>query len=201
MRLEEAKQILNSNGYLLKEDAFRNNTDMSDICAIIDAHGWSPKLVVQQLEDYYYNIYLKHGDIEKLITVDEINKDNYKDYIGKFVNVRGKVNLYSLGLTELPIRFGKVGGYFDCSDNNLTSLEGSPENVGGYFSCSDNNLTSLEGSPEEVGRGFYCYKNQLTSLKGAPIEVGSHFYCNDNKVKFTEEDVREVSNVKGEILV
>lgn len=119
MKLTEAKNILNNNGYLLKEDAVRNNTDMSDICAIIDAHSWSPKLVAQQLEDYYYNIYLKHADSENISTVDYINQDNYKKYIGKFVDVTENVDLGELGLTKLPIKFGKVGGSFFCYKNKV----------------------------------------------------------------------------------
>ena len=34
-----------------------------------------------------------------------------------------------------------VGGYFDCSDNRLTSLEGAPQSVGGDFYCSDNPIS------------------------------------------------------------
>ena len=71
--------------------------------------------------------------------------------------------------------------------------------VKGYFSCYNNQLTSLEGSPAEVGGDFSCSYNQLTSLEGAPTEVGGDFYCKNNKVKFTEEDVRKVCNVKGRV--
>ena len=54
-----------------------------------------------------------------------------------------------------------VTGYFDCSNNNLTSLEGAPKEVGGDFDCSDNKLISLEGAPKEVGGGFDCYDNPV----------------------------------------
>ena len=53
MDLNEAQEILNKNGYLLKEDAFRNNTDMNDIYAIIEAHGWSPELVAKNIIKHY----------------------------------------------------------------------------------------------------------------------------------------------------
>ena len=53
MLLDEAKQILNKNGYLLKEDAFRNNTDMNDIYAIIEAHGWNPDYVIKKIKEHY----------------------------------------------------------------------------------------------------------------------------------------------------
>jgi len=52
---------------------------------------------------------------------------------------------------------------------------------------------------KSVGGDFNCSGNQLTSLEGAPQEVGGDFKCVNNSVSFTEEDIRAVSNVKGEI--
>ena len=57
-------------------------------------------------------------------------------------------------------------GYFDCSHNELTSLEGAPSRINGDFYCSDNFITSLEGAPSEVDGSFFCSRNKnLTSLK------------------------------------
>jgi hypothetical protein len=80
------------------------------------------------------------------------------------------------------VRFGKVSGFFNCSDNSLTSLAGAPQSVGNFFNCSDNSLTSLKGAPQEVGAGFNCSDNSLTSLEGAPQEVGASFNCSDNSL-------------------
>ena len=93
-------------------------------------------------------------DEDEFITVDHINKNNYKKYIGKKVNVTGDVYLEELGLKEIPITFGKVGGNFDCSDNELMSLVGCPSEVGGDFKCKYNRLTSLKGYPRKVGGIF-----------------------------------------------
>ncbi len=41
-------------------------------------------------------------------------------------NVNEGVNLYNKGLKKLPLKFNKINGDFDCDDNKLTSLEGSP---------------------------------------------------------------------------
>jgi hypothetical protein len=84
------------------------------------------------------------------------------------------------------IKFGKVSGYFDCSRNNLTSLEGAPQEVGRSFRCKGNKLTSLEGAPQEVGGDFYCTENRLTSLEGAPQKVGGDFYCTENRLTSLE---------------
>jgi hypothetical protein len=78
---------------------------------------------------------------------------------------------------KLPVKFGKVSGYFNCNNNKLTSLEGAPKSVGSGFYCANNQLTSLEGAPQSVDGNFYCHINQLTSLKGAPQSVGGTFWC------------------------
>jgi hypothetical protein len=111
-----------------------------------------------------------------------INEDGTIDVIASRF-FRGDVDLSNKGLTELPLKFRNVTGYFYCYDNKLTSLEGSPQSVGGRFDCGDNNqLTSLEGGPREVGGNFYCGNNHLTSLEGCPQSVGGSFFCKNNKL-------------------
>jgi hypothetical protein len=104
-------------------------------------------------------------------------------------------------LTSLKGAPQSVRGDFYCEYNQLTSLEGAPKSIGGGLYCNANKLTNLEGSPQSVGGSFFCYNNKLTSLVGAPKSVGGYFTCSNNKVKFTEDDVRAVSNVKGRIIV
>ena len=73
--------------------------------------------------------------------------------------------------------------------------------VGGNFNCSYNELTSLEGAPKTVGENFGCSYNKLTSLDGAPTIVYKDFYCRNNNVQFTEAQVRAVCDVKGSIFL
>ena len=110
-----------------------------------------------------------------------INEDGTIDVDGDVYPCRS-VRISEKGLTELPLKFGKVGGDFYCSINKLVSLEGAPREVGGDFSCSINQLVSLEGSPEKVGGNFGCNGNQLTSLVGSPEKVGGNFGCNGNQL-------------------
>jgi len=100
------------------------------------------------------------------------------------VDIGGCFDCASEKLTDFKgVRFGVVTGNFICSNNSLTSLEGSPQKVGVGFDCSSNKLTSLEGAPQKVGWGFYCSRNKLTSLVGAPQEVGGGFFwCGDNPI-------------------
>jgi hypothetical protein len=128
--------------------------------------------------------------------IDSICKEyeikNYTINPDGSVDVDGDVVLSYCGLTKLPLKFGKVTGYFFCYRNQLTTLEGSPREVGGGFYCDNNQLTALEGSPREVGGDFYCHRNQLTTLEGGPREVGGDFYCSNNQLTTLEGAPREV---------
>src|SRR5208283_6148173 len=61
------------------------------------------------------------------------------------IDVKGSVSLSFKKLTKFPdfIKFNHVSGWFDCDNNQLTSLVGCPSSVGNSFSCSNNQLTSL----------------------------------------------------------
>ena len=101
--------------------------------------------------------------------------ENYTINPDGTIDVNGSVYLYGKGLTELPLTFNKVSGYFNCVRNRLTSLKGCPRWVGGYFRCNYNNLTSLEFGPDYVGTWFDCRYNQLTD-NYSDTEIGGDFY-------------------------
>ena len=156
--------------------------------------------------------------------LDSFEIKNYTINDDFTIDVNGDVDLSYSSLTCFPsfIKFNEVNGYFDCTSNKLTSLEGCPIKVGSSFYCSDNQLTSLEGCPIKVsdsfscsvnkltslegcpltvGGDFSCSRNQLTSLESCPTIVGGAFYCYGNKKKFSEKDVRSLCTVKGKIRV
>ena len=109
------------------------------------------------------------------------------------IDVNGDVDLGSLKLTKLPLKFRNVSGNFRCNNNQLITLEGGPQSVGSGFYCHYNQLTSLEGCPQSVGRDFYCQYNQLTSLEGSPVSVGGDFNCSDNQLTGLEGGPKSVS--------
>jgi hypothetical protein len=131
---------------------------------------------------YRYQNFIKESkkDIESICK--KYNIQNYTINEDGSVDVDGNVNLVRRKLTELPLKFGKVSGFFYCNDNQLESLSGAPLEVGGDFYCPNNKLKSLSGAPREVSGDFDCHMNILTNLEGSPREVSGDFVCYDNKL-------------------
>ena len=114
----------------------------------------------------------------------------------KVRKIVGNLECRFLDLTSLPAWFQsieEVTGWFDCSSNQLTSLEGGPQTVGESFWCENNRLTSLEGGPQTVGWSFDCHSNKLTSLEGGPQTIGWSFDCHSNKLTSLEGLPKQIS--------
>jgi hypothetical protein len=132
---------------------------------------------------------------------DKYEIENWSINSEGLVDVQGDVFLRDI--KNIPLKFGEVSGYFDCSHRHsrkrriirskidqpsssritLSSLDGSPHTVGGGFVCSNAGLKSLKGGPNKVGGDFYCGWNNLTSLEFCPSSVGTNFYCGWNKIR------------------
>lgn len=80
------------------------------------------------------------------------------------IDVDGSVKLprASSFLTHLPLTFNKVSGDFDCSRLSLITLKGCPIELGGTFDCSYNQLTSLEFAPKKAN--LFVFDNTIKSL-------------------------------------
>ena len=107
---------------------------------------------------------------------------------------------YNKNLTSLEGAPKEVGS-LQCSSTKLTSLQWSPAKVNVNYDCSNNELKSLKGAPLKIKGQFDCSNTNVTSLEGAPKEVGGNFICYKNSKKFTEEDVRQISNIKGKVFL
>ena len=94
----------------------------------------------------------------------------------------GNVNLSDRGLTQLPDMTNvTVQGVFSCSRNQLTDLQGSPQQVSGSYFCDRNRLRNLRGAPDTINQSFNCNANpQLESLRGGPRTVRVNFVCENN---------------------
>ena len=69
-----------------------------------------------------------------------------------------------------------MGGYFDCSNNQLTSLKGAPQSVGGYFDCSDNPVS------ESVLKALYKKMQSGMSWSDAVASHWRYIRSDEDKV-------------------
>ena len=115
---------------------------------------------------------------------------NQYDIKGYTINPDGSINInddyyivfFNKGLIKLPLKFNKVNGWFDCSNNKLTSLEGSPVEVNSNFSCRNNQLTSFEFAPKIIRGDFDCRWNNIKSFEYFPSFVKNMFFCSGNPI-------------------
>lgn len=77
--------------------------------------------------------------------------------------------------------------YFNCSDNQITSLDISRNAGLGSLSCGDNLLTSLDVSNNTSLETLYCTGNLLTSLEVSNNMMLTALGCSNNR--FTKLDV------------
>ena len=132
-------------------------------------------------------------DIDKICEKYRIR--NYTINEDGSIDVNGDVDLCDSGLIELPLKFNKVFGFFDCGYNKLTSLKGSPKYVELDFNCEHNDLTNLEYGPEYVGGFFDCNHNFLVTLKESPKEILGDFNCSYNRLTSLEGCVMELGGL------
>ncbi len=152
-----------------------------------------------------YKLFESNTEIDTIC--EKYNIKNYTINSDNLVDVDGNVELWDRRLESIPLNFNIVNGYFECGYNHLTSLKGCPVRVGNGFYCYDNQLTSLQYSPQymenddyycswnkieslqyctELIRGkFYCSHNNLTSLQYHPTVYGK-FYCRNNQINTFE---------------
>jgi hypothetical protein len=164
------------------------------------------KKIIKRIERDY-------GELRK-ISLEEIIDGSYSYKNGKLY-VDGNVILKNRELDKIPFSFHYVSGSFNCGDNQLISLKGSPDSVGSFycnnnkltnligcskivrnhFTCINSNLKSLEGSPKEINGDFLCNYNNLVSLKGSPEKIGKVFDCSNNELVSLRHCPKEVGSV------
>ena len=104
-------------------------------------------------------------------------RDNWKLNSNGEVDVERDVDICHLNLTEIPIKFGRVGGDFWCYGNQLTSLEFAPKIVGGKVYCSFNKLTNYFKNIKEEDFSHWDKLNWVVILQEYPflINIGKKY--------------------------
>ena len=133
-----------------------------------------------------YKIFESNTEIDTIC--EKYNIKNYTINSDNSVDVDGDVYLWYKKLKSIPLNFNIVNGYFACSDNNLTSLKGCPVRVGNEFYCYNNQLTSLQYSPQYMENGdFSCRMNKIESLQYCTELIRGNFWCYNNKLTSLEQ--------------
>jgi len=119
---------------------------------------------------------IRKNEIETIIRDHWILIDKYFINLDASIDVEGDVKFSeNMGfLKELPLRFNRVSGDFDCSRLSLQSLKGSPVEVGGRFNCLYNQLSTLEYLPKRAS--CFIFDNTVKSFYTGGVN------CNFEKV-------------------
>ena len=72
--------------------------------------------------------------------------------------------------------------FFDCADNQLTSLDLSRNTALEFFNCGNNQLTSLDLSRNTALTSLGCVDNQLTSLDLSRNTALINLFCSNNQL-------------------
>jgi hypothetical protein len=90
---------------------------------------------------------------------------------------------------------------FHVHDNELSSFKGVPQVIKKDLHCYMNKLSSFEFLPSEIGGDLFASDNQFTNLKFFPKKVGGDVDLQHNPGNFSEKEIREVCEVKGEVRI
>jgi hypothetical protein len=128
----------------------------------------------------------KESNLDEKSKIIELCKkydiENYTINDDLSIDVDGNVIFHNIKLKEIPLKFNRVSGYFNCRFNKLTSLYNSPQWVGGNFYCYNNKLTSLEYLPKYIGGDIHCDGNKIWSFGGIPDNFRGELYCSGNPI-------------------
>lgn len=162
--------------------------------------------------------YTINPDDLSLDVYQNVNLNNLNlNYIPlRFNIVYGTFNVANNNLTSLKngpkyIKRLKKGrklidapSYF-CQNNQLTSLQYSPEIIPGHFYCFNNQITVLTSAPSRIGLYFNCSFNPLQTLEGCTVRsAGSFIYMrlkNSNSIKLTLEELKSNITAKTYVLL
>ena len=126
----------------------------------------------------YLKLFKSFEDIDKICK--RFNVTNYT------INSDGSIDAYGVIISDwylkkLPLKFN-MAEYFDCSNNELVSLEGSPVQVNGSFYCNSNKLTSFEFAPKIIRGNFNCRNNNIKTFEYFPNYVKDYLICVSNPI-------------------
>jgi hypothetical protein len=130
----------------------------------------------------------EHGDLstEVIAFINKCTKSKWSvNPKTKMIDVKGEVLINQNSPLLKDIKFGDVKGDFRIGSIGIDNLKFAPESVGKNFQCSYNNLKSLEGFPKKLKNDYsvYLYENRIESLEGIPLDYKGSIWVGRNNLK------------------
>jgi hypothetical protein len=142
--------------------------------------------------------------INQMMFLDDVVEGEWELNPKGEVIVKGDVDMSYLNLSDIPYKFKYISGYFNCSNNQLTTLKNAPKEIGGGFNGDSNNLKNIKYLPkcirylkEDIYSNYSFRANPLTTLEHIPKnikdgciyfswsdEMYEYFKCNLDKIHF-----------------
>jgi hypothetical protein len=110
------------------------------------------------------------------------NIKNYTINKDLTIDVNDTVIMEYQQIEKLPyyIQFGIIKGNFFCNYRGLITFKGMPHTIKGIFGCAGNKIKTLKYMPKKIEKSLFI---------------------DGNLIKFTENEIRSLCNVKGNVFV
>ena len=115
------------------------------------------------------------------------------------VDIPDNISIDCQYLTTIPVKFRHVHGYFDCSNNQLTTLENAPDRIGGAIYCYGNPLIPTKELFAYLARFNGIIENK-TVFKRMRERLHTYYGLNDDNPilpELWEELMRAYTDVSG----
>ena len=122
---------------------------------------------------------------EQIEFLDEVCYNRWTLNENGKVDVDGGVSINDMKLTEIPVKFGRVNGWFHCANNNLTTLKNCPDWLDGQINFYKNPLTNYFKSTKEEDFPHWDKLPWFVVLLEYPFLINSvKKYMNEEILKF-----------------
>lgn len=116
------------------------------------------------------------------------------------VDVKVSVDLSFLDLTNIPIKFRNISGYFYCNDNQLTDFSFMPDIIASHCNIGYNKVNTINYLPKTIGGDLFFNDMDLNEIDLSNTIVRGDIIGMNNKldkIKFNNNQEINVLNLKN----
>lgn len=148
---------------------------------------WDDGLLDDTLDESSSSI--SHETKEDIYTFEDWALEYLPNYEKGMETYEGNINCFPIITNEDTYDFEDRWSII--YSKNVTSLKGCPKHIKGNFNCSNNQLRSLEFGPVKVEGNYICSQNYLKSLDFIAEDIKGYIDSTDN---FNLKDIQCDSN-------